>query len=169
MLQEQKNLLEKAICQQSRRGHVVHWPLNREEVGRFVRGSSSGSGTVLGKYFVCDRRMLSGPWVADNSTVLCQDCLATDWLWCLIFRWILPWRLRWEDHFPMCSKDSVLYMCAFYWMKGIQSWAQLLGADPALSSSLGPVGSLALAILRFTWRMWYLICDWSAQISKREH
>lgn len=30
------------------------------------------SGTILGKYFICDRRMLPGLWIADNSTVLCQ-------------------------------------------------------------------------------------------------
>ena len=123
-----------------------------QRLGDLLEAHSVYQGQSWDSILYNDGRMLPGPWVANNSTLLYQACPAIDWLWCLLFRWILLPRLRWEDHFPMCSKDSILYMCAFYWMKGVQSWAQLIGAGADLSSSFWPVGSLSLAILRWIWR-----------------
>lgn len=36
----------------------------------------------------------------------------------------------------MCSKDTVLYVCALYWRKGIQSHTSLIGAWSCLRSQL---------------------------------
>lgn len=110
----------------------------------------------LGEMFVCDGSMLPGLWML-MTVLFCVN---------------LAWPQTNSDvflsgEFYRAGGDGrIIFLCIvrtlFYvalWMKGMQSCVQLIGTSSALSPSLWPIGSLALAVLRFTWRMCFLILD----------
>ena len=122
---------------------------NLLEAHSLYEGQSRGN--VL--YVVEERSQVSD---ANDSSALGHSCVATDRLWCFLFRSISLCRRRWEARFPMCSKNTVVSVCALRW-RGVCCSTQSTRAGPAGSSSLWPIGFLAEAVLSFIWRVWFLI------------